>query len=166
MSDDEDDIEPADDELLIDEAPEDEMAIALEKDDVGESDDEDEVDLEELENVETASVSNSIIKVQRLPPGVVNKKTETRVILIPKDKRTCSDYINQQELTAVIAMRGEQIAKSGVSYIESDSVDPIQRAKLEILQRRCPIIIRRRVDIAGIYEDWDVNELHIPPITL
>ena len=150
------------DYLLADELPEDEMDMALEKDDIGESDEESDDLSETDEHDETASISTAAtIKVPRLPTGVVNKKSELRIKLVPKDQRMCSDYINQQELTAVIAMRAEQISKSGVSFVETDSIDPIVRAKLEIVNKRCPMVIRRKVDISGIYEDWDVNELNI-----
>ncbi len=73
-----------------------------------------------------------------------------------------SKYMTKFELTSILSIRTQQIARGSPLLIElSDNItDPFEIAKLELQQNKCPLIIRR-YDSNHKYIDVKINDLII-----
>ena len=76
---------------------------------------------------------------------------------VPKEDRRSSHIMQTYEYARVIAVRAKQIS-NGSTFSELKSDDPIELAKDEVKNGRCPLKIRRKIAV-DTYEVWDVNEL-------
>lgn len=87
-------------------------------------------------------------------------KTNKKIILIKDpENRVTSNIIQPQELTSVVSYRAVQIEKNSPIFTDvSELSDPISMAKKEIIDRKCPLSIRRHVR-ANEYDLWEVNEM-------
>jgi DNA-directed RNA polymerase subunit K/omega len=83
------------------------------------------------------------------------------VYTLPEDRIT-SEVMTKFELCEVISVRAKQIENGGDSFTDiGDLTDPLEIAKKEILDKKCPLdIIRMKTD--KIAERWHVNEMGIP----
>lgn len=80
---------------------------------------------------------------------------------LPEDRIT-SEVMTKFEYAEIVSIRAKQIENGGDSYTDiGDLTDPIAIAKKEILDKRCPLDIRRMIT-DRIAERWHVNEMVVP----
>lgn len=80
---------------------------------------------------------------------------------IPNDQRTTRNYMTKFERAKIIGVRAQQIAIGAVPNInlpEGHHFTPREIARLELDQKKSPIIIQR-IFHTGRYEEWKVEEL-------
>ena len=91
---------------------------------------------------------------------------ETKTIYVHPDARITSEVMTDFEYNHIVGIRAQQLANDLKSFTEiGDLSDPIEIAKLEIANKRCPLSIKRvRTMLNGceIAELWEVNEMSIP----
>jgi hypothetical protein len=104
---------------------------------------------------------------------VVHKEKEPirkdyKIIVVKKENRITSDLMSAEEMTEAISERIRQLEKESIAFVDvSDLSDPASIAKREIMQRKCPLILRRCIGYTldengtqtSYYEYWDVNEM-------
>jgi len=102
-------------------------------------------------------VSNAIKERYEYKPLL---RTEI-VYVLPEDRIT-SEVMTKFEYCEVISIRAKQIENGASSFTNiGDLTDPIEIAKKEIADKKCPLdIIRMKTD--KIAERWHVNEMAIP----
>ena len=102
------------------------------------------------------------------PIGNLRERYEYRPILHteivfknPKDRIT-SEVMTRFELCEVISIRAKQLETGRKIFTEVGNItDPIEIAKKEILDKKCPLsIVRMLTD--KVAEKWHVNEMAIP----
>lgn len=132
----------------------------MSEEDLGKSDDSEEVVEEEAEEelVENMADSSSI--------------QELRIVEVHGDDRILCDILTQTEYTSIVCTRADQIQNGAPFFTDVPSMNPnviLQIGKNEILEGNCPLSIRRVVSTFGnvqIVEIWDVSELKIIPKNL
>lgn len=68
------------------------------------------------------------------------------------------------EKAHIIGVRATQLSDNAPPLVDiGDMTDCLQIAKKELIERKLPFIIRRRLP-DGTYEDWSIDELLIPEI--
>lgn len=95
------------------------------------------------------------------------KHVHIEMKIVPKNNRMTSEIMTKYEYTEITSVRAAQLEKNpDVIFLDlkdmENITDPIRLAELEIEKKRCPLIIRRKI-AEDIYEDWEVNEMSIPP---
>jgi hypothetical protein len=89
--------------------------------------------------------------------------TKTLIIMDPTNRIT-KEYMTKFEYTEVISQRAKQIENGGESFTDvTDISDPLEIAKKEIFDKKCPLSVRRHLTF-DICEQWDINELSIPDL--
>lgn len=92
----------------------------------------------------------------------VYKRYET---VVHPDERITSDILSLPELTEVIGTRITHIANGAPIYVEvGDLTDEREIAMKEIMEKKCPLKIRRRV--GDTFEERSVNEMSIPNVSI
>lgn len=88
---------------------------------------------------------------------------KTQIIMHPANRITKA-ILSKFEYTEVISQRSKQIENGGRSFTDDKNLsDPIEIAKKEIADKKCPICIDRYLP-NDIIERWKVNELAIPDL--
>ena len=91
---------------------------------------------------------------------------ETKTLYVHPDERITSEVMTEFEYNHIVGLRAQQLVNELKSFTEiNDLSDPIEIAKLEIANKRCPLSIRRvhtTLDGRDIAELWDVNEMSAP----
>ncbi len=83
-------------------------------------------------------------------------------IITPKKYRITSDILSPFELARVVAERAKQIENGSIIFVDTKlEHDPIKIAKMEIMQRKCPLKIVRKIT-SNIVEEYEVNEMILP----
>ncbi len=79
----------------------------------------------------------------------------------PEDRAT-SEVMTKFELCEVMSVRAKQLEKKNKVFTDvGDLTNPLDIAKKEILDKKCPLsIVRMLTDKIG--EKWQVNEMAIP----
>jgi DNA-directed RNA polymerase subunit K/omega len=90
-------------------------------------------------------------------------------VVAPEDRVT-DNRLHKSEAALVIAMRAQQIAKHATVFTDGGPLhDPAELAFKELLDRRCPLVLRRLIghSPAGeqVVEEWVVREMTLPPLT-
>lgn len=89
------------------------------------------------------------------------------IVVAPEHRRT-SNVLSLFEMTEIVSIRSTQIAHHSTTMLDDIAglTDPIAIAKRELMMRRCPLVLRRRVGqktVAGetqdYYEYWNPNEM-------
>lgn len=76
------------------------------------------------------------------------------------DRKTVP-YLTKFEKTSVLGIRAQQISAGAPLMIQVGKLkEPIEMAKKELIEGKCPLIIRRYLP-NKTYEDWRVDELLI-----
>lgn len=160
-------------EEVVEEPVEDEESVATSEGDVDdadimgeESDGEEVVDEEELE------AAPEVDTYER-----TKNQTHKTVIIVDPKKRKTSNMINKAELVEAIGIRAQQISQRATVFVDINRKDktmvddPILIAKMEIAQRRCPLVLRRVIKsisnrktghVTEWVEDFPVNEMIYP----
>lgn len=92
------------------------------------------------------------------------KITDERIFVHP-DNRITDSMMNDFEITAVINERAKQIENDAGNLCFTDTTglsDPIEMAKKELLDKKCPLDLLRPV--GPYWERWHVNEMTISKI--
>lgn len=128
-----------------------------EEDDDGEglSDDDDRVSIAD-------SVATSTLGALDIRHKQKAKNIQTQIIVDPADHQF-SDVVSCFEYTELIGTRATQLDNGEVPYVDvGNLIDTRDIAKLELYQRRCPIMIERQY-LDGIHvEMWNPNEMILP----
>jgi DNA-directed RNA polymerase I, II, and III subunit RPABC2 len=96
-----------------------------------------------------------VIQQGEAPPGTENGKA------IEKDKRVTTKYLTKYERARVLGTRALQISMNAPVMIDpKGETDPLKIARVEMEQRKIPMIIRRYLP-DGAFEDWGLDELLI-----
>jgi len=86
------------------------------------------------------------------------------IIFIHPSNRITSEVMTKFEYTEVLSIRSKQIEKGGTCFTDSEGIsDPLELARKEIIDKKCPLDIIRPLVGQKIYEKWHVNEMVIPP---
>jgi DNA-directed RNA polymerase I, II, and III subunit RPABC2 len=80
-------------------------------------------------------------------------------VVKPEDRIT-SEYMTLYEYTEVVSIRASQIQNDPDQVYTNVSglTDPVEMAKKEIADKKCPLSIRRFIN-ANEVEIWQVNEM-------
>lgn len=130
------------------------------------------VDEEPEENEEPEEIEGEEENVDEQPIPNVEVVDETsshvaEIIIVKKENRCTSEVLSKYEITEIISVRAEQIARNNNPLVDvSDLTNPIDMAQREFMARRTPLIVRRYVGMREVdgkmmkhYEDWNVREM-------
>lgn len=130
----------------------------VESEEENEEEPEQEENEEETEQIPELEVVSDALK-ERFKYRPDLEKTITYVL--PEDRKT-SEVMTKFEYCEVTSIRAAQIENGGQPFTSiGELTDPIDIAKKEIADKKCPLdIVRGLTDV--IFERWHVNELAIP----
>lgn len=139
--------------------------IELEGSTADTSDDESEPDVADAEPEPEAARA-------RADPVTSGANRPVRVIVVPEDERITDNRLHKSEASYVISVRAQQIARSATNFATAGTgaplYDPCEIAQRELLERRCPLILRRQVgwgpDGEVIVEEWSVRKMALPQL--
>lgn len=84
--------------------------------------------------------------------------------IIKSDDKITSNILTIYEMTELIGIRATQISQGSPVFIDIDCIsDPIEMAKKEILNNKCPLYVKRYIGLDK-YELWDPNIMIKPKI--
>ena len=96
---------------------------------------------EEEEEEDDVEIVEEINEVPRTPV-----KFHKTIIIVKPENRKSSNIMNRFEMCDVISIRAQQISKDNKYMIDvTDLDDPIRIAKRELMQRKCPLVLRRKM---------------------
>jgi hypothetical protein len=159
----------SDDEEVYDDAvsdvPSDEPAEVAEE----EADDESDSEFED----EAADLPIEPVFPARADPVTTGANRSVRAIIVPPEEHITSDWLQQSEASYIISMRAQQIERTGTHFASSAPVmqtDAVEIARRELLERRCPLMLRRQVGWTStgdqIFEEKDPNLMAHPQLPL
>lgn len=154
MSDIEDNMSDIDDDIIDDEFIDDEFIDDDNKKKVDEEDD----------NYEDYDEDEEILKKQfEIEQEEIEKKENNIVYIVQDTDRTTSEKLSEYEIAELINIRAVNISNGGKVYTNIDGLDdPIEMAKKELIDRKCPLYIKRQVgynDYGIIIEKWSPNHM-------
>jgi len=80
-----------------------------------------------------------------------------RIKLVPYEKYKTSHQLTEYEMVEIVSLRASEIERGSPVFVDITGLtNPIDMAKKELYERKCPLILRRFVDTVN-YEDWDIN---------
>ena len=98
------------------------------------------------------------------PPEYADTDTQRFEIIVPDNERMSSSIMTHAEYTRVVSERAQQIENGSpiFVYIEDES-NPINIAKKEIDQKKCPLEIIRYMSNDKKYKEiWMVKDMIVP----
>jgi DNA-directed RNA polymerase I, II, and III subunit RPABC2 len=137
------------------------------KDEIESKDDIDDLsETEEYVEVAEESTNNKLLNKQytgfKFKP-IIHKT----VTYLHPDNRITSNVMTKFDYTEITGIRARQIEKNGVCYTDvSNITDPLDKAKKEIKDKKCPLSIIRTIVPDMLYEKWHVNEMSLPHDTM
>lgn len=171
------------DEDIIGDETDDEKSEKDEGDGDGEGDGEGEAEDEEPEEPEEVVPANIPVEYEFVSNRTKNQIHKDVIVVDPKKRKT-SNMISKTELVEVIGVRAAQIAQKATVFVDinvekkSNGVtskvvidDPVIMAKMEVAQKKCPLVLRRivktKVDpktgrVTEWVEDFAVREMLLP----
>ena len=106
----------------------------------------------------------------RADPVTSGANRPVRVIIVPENERITDNRLHKSEASYVISVRAQQIARSATNFATAGHAlyDPCAIAQRELIERRCPLRLRRQVGWGPegeiIVEEWSVREMALPPL--
>jgi DNA-directed RNA polymerase subunit K/omega len=90
---------------------------------------------------------------------------ESKIQYIVKgDDKITSNILTIYEITELIGIRATQISQGSPVFINIENLsDPIEMAKKEIINNKCPLYIKRYIGLDK-YELWDPNTMVKPKL--
>lgn len=89
-------------------------------------------------------------------------EVRTNIIFVHPMNRITSEIMNKFEYTEVTSLRAKQIEDGGMVFTDvGELTDPLDQARKEILDKKCPLDITRMLT-DKIAEKWHVNEMACP----
>lgn len=80
-------------------------------------------------------------------------------IIVKEENKLTSESLSKFEIMNLIGVRATQISNGSSVFVDvSDLTDPVEMAKKEILNNKCPLLIKRFVG-NNKYEIWNPNEM-------
>jgi DNA-directed RNA polymerase I, II, and III subunit RPABC2 len=102
------------------------------------------------------------LKFHIFNPDKYEIESHRNILIVPSDHRKTSEVMTEYEYTEVVSHRAKHIENGGPVYVDiGNETDPIVMAEMEILQKKCPLSIRR-VHNNLVAEIWAVNECTLP----
>lgn len=145
------------DDEYIEEDLDDNFEDDIEIDKKNDEDDEDEIiEKDDIEN-------EDILKKQfEIENEDINEKNNL-IYIVPPNQRITSEKLSDYEIAELINIRATNISKGGRIFTDiSGLTDPIEMAKKELIDRKCPLYIKRQlgyVDDILYIEKWSPNEM-------
>jgi DNA-directed RNA polymerase I, II, and III subunit RPABC2 len=138
-----------------------ELKLKKEEDESEEEDeDEDEEEEDEEENIERFGLKRNKLFEES---DIYENKSETALEIVKPEDRMTSEYMTIYEYAMVIGTRATHISKGAPIFTTIDTIDdPIQIAKKEINESKCPLNITRRLRNSNKIEMWSVNDMIKP----
>lgn len=137
----EEDVYEAEDDDIVDDAPEPDLDLEAEAEEGGDGD-----------NVVAIGDPNQQTGNAPKPATELDKK-------IPDEKRTTTPYMTKYERARVLGTRALQISMNAPVLVDLEGeTDPLQIAIKELNQKKIPLTIRRYLP-DGWYEDWACEDL-------
>jgi hypothetical protein len=160
----------SDTEYDSDEAVEIEPEVQIEQDEDADAELDAEVEAE-IEEDEEEGEEESDDEVM-MPLIEVNQNI-TKICIIKPENRMTSDFLSVQEQTELVSIRATMISENNDCQVPIDDlVDPIMMGRRELMQRKCPLALRREIGekkeidpetktqvVTKYYEYWDPNEM-------
>lgn len=91
------------------------------------------------------------------------------IIVVKPENRRTSHILSKYEMTEIVSIRATQISQHNNCMVDTTGLDdPIKMSKLELMSRRCPLVLRRHVgdvvnaktgEMESYYEWWSPNEM-------
>lgn len=86
------------------------------------------------------------------------------VYIIPADERMTRNVLSVGEMTAITSIRAAQIQRNNNCLVDITGLtDPRMMARRELMEGKCPLYVRRRVDtgdgVEQYFEVWDPNTM-------
>lgn len=124
-------------------------------------DDDDEEDDTELDI--DGEIDETVVKKQfEIEDNEVQTNNNLNIYVMPSNQRITSEKLSEYEIAEIINIRAVSISNGGVVFTNVDGLsDPIEMAKKELIDRKCPLYIKRQVGMnsTGIFiEKWSPNE--------
>lgn len=96
-----------------------------------------------------------------------NQSREIKIV--PPSERITDNRLHKNELSFILSTRAKQIAKYSTHFLgQHIFTDPITIAYHELYTKKCPLKLRRQIGVTHdhsiIVEEWDVNEMVLPPV--
>lgn len=82
-----------------------------------------------------------------------------QIVIVPLHEHRTLRFMTQKEFAQVLALRSQQIAKTGTAFAEGNT--PREKAINEIVKKKCPLKVHRR--IGNNVEVIPINDLDLPP---
>ncbi len=153
--------EDVDVDMDIDDNDQDDVEMNNNKNDDDDIDDNDHEDDDDEED-EDINVDHNKPKKLHHMYHQIQESTEIRIVA--PDKRITSEYMTIYEYSMVVGTRAMHISSGAVLYTDPDGLsDPMEIAKKEINENRCPLSINRKISPTAI-EIWEVNEMIKPQL--
>ena len=84
--------------------------------------------------------------------------------IIKNNQKITSNILTIYELTELIGIRATQISNGSPVFVDITNInDPLEMAKKEIINNKCPLYIKRYLGLDK-YELWDPNEMIKPKL--
>lgn len=106
----------------------------------------------------------------------VSKQKYKKIVIINPENRVTTDILTDKNVAAIITQRAAALERYNDPLIDLNQYphirDPVRIAKLELLNKKCPYLLRRRLcdtryDKDGepyiVVEIWNPNEMIIYP---
>lgn len=148
------------DELITSDIEDNEVDDVVDnKDDDDDMDKDDDIDKEE---------DDDVIPVTKKKIHHIKFKShdnDNKLIVVKPENRITSDHMTLYEYTSVVGTRATHISNGAPIYTSYDNLsDPIDIAKKEINENKCPLSVVRKLGNSNKIEIWEVNELIKPNI--
>lgn len=94
--------------------------------------------------------------------NVSNKNDSKHEIIVKPENRITSNIISMYEYIELISIRATQISNGSFIFTSVKGInDPLEMAKKEVLDNRCPLYIKRHIGM-NKYELWSPNVMSKP----
>jgi DNA-directed RNA polymerase subunit K/omega len=129
-------------------------------------DDDDDIDIDDdfiiNSNVRKEAASIYGMDFMETPEFEENNIISRRTI-IPPELRKCNEVMSRANLTRLIEERAKQIENGHEYFCDAKNLsDPIDIAKQEIIQKKCPLTIVKKIYGGRMVELWPANEMIMP----
>jgi len=110
-------------------------------------------------------IDEGILKKQfEIDKEDIEEEDNDLVYVVPSNERTTSEKLSEYEVAELINVRAVNISNGGTIYTDvKNLIDPIEMAKKELIDRRCPLYIKRQIGCneRGVLfiEKWSPNEM-------
>ena len=124
-------------------------------------------ELESIDGDDEDPAPKAAAKRAKIDPVLQNANKIVDIIVVPPEGRITSDHIQLPELARLLSIRAAQIDKYGAGSQDiGKATTSVEIARLEIIGRRMPLLIRREIGVtengSAVVELWDPNTMVHP----